>query len=52
MSSNPLGPVKTDKVHRRAHMARLSLTLEEEAALDQQGHTARTLWNLLHEWYT
>jgi putative transposase len=20
--------------------------------LDRQGHTARALWNLLHEWYT
>jgi len=36
----------------RAKRARLYLTPDEQAALDRQGHTARALWNLLHEWYT
>jgi putative transposase len=39
-------------VQRRVHTARLypmSLGLE---LLEQQGHGARALWNLLHEWYT
>src|SRR5262245_60982065 len=52
MSSKQLAPVKTDMVRRRTYVARLSLTPKEEAALNQQGHTARALWNLLHEWYT
>jgi putative transposase len=44
--------VSSDRVRRRAHRARLRPTAEQAAVLDQQGHTARALWNLLHEWYT
>jgi putative transposase len=36
----------------RAHVARIYPTPEQTAVLDSQGHTARALWNLLHEWYT
>ena len=36
----------------RARTARLYLGAAEEAMLDKQAHTARALWNLLHEWYT
>ncbi len=39
-------------MRHHAHRARLYLTPQEERVLDQQGHTARALWNLLHEWHT
>ena len=34
------------------HVRRLALTPGQEAALDEQGHAARALWNLLHDWWT
>jgi putative transposase len=37
--------------HRRTHRARLYPIAVQTASLDGQGHTARALWNLLHEWY-
>lgn len=37
---------------RRGHKALLSLTPEQAWKLDNQGHAARTLWNLLHDWWT
>jgi putative transposase len=37
---------------RRTHKARLYPTSAQASALDGQGHAARALWNLLHEWYT
>ncbi|MBB4943760.1 putative transposase [Streptosporangium album] len=36
----------------RAHVARLELSTAQVAVLDGQAHTARTLWNLLHEYFT
>nr|WP_225312070.1 RNA-guided endonuclease TnpB family protein [Microbispora cellulosiformans] len=36
----------------RAHVARLDLTAAHMAVLDGQAHTARALWNLLHEYCT
>src|SRR6266511_6020460 len=36
----------------RARTARLYLGGAEDAMLERQAHTARALWNLLHEWYT
>ncbi|WP_405089228.1 hypothetical protein [Microbispora sp. NBC_01389] len=33
----------------RAHVARLDLSTAQVAVLDGQAHTARALWNLLHE---
>jgi putative transposase len=36
----------------RAHVARIYPTPGQRVVLDRQGHTARALWNLLHEWYT
>jgi putative transposase len=39
-------------IRRRAHIARLYPTAAQAEALDRQGHTARAMWNLLHEWYT
>ncbi|WP_405088385.1 RNA-guided endonuclease InsQ/TnpB family protein [Microbispora sp. NBC_01389] len=36
----------------RAHVARLDLTAAQVAVLDGQAHTARALWNLLHEYCT
>lgn len=34
------------------YVRRLSLTHAQAAALDDQGHAARTMWNLLHAWWT
>jgi putative transposase len=36
----------------RTHAARLYLAAAQAEALDEQGHTARALWNLIHEWRT
>ncbi|WP_329429095.1 transposase [Streptosporangium sp. NBC_01495] len=36
----------------RAHVARLEVSAAQEAVLDGQAHTARALWNLLHEYFT
>jgi putative transposase len=36
----------------RAHLARLDLSRAQAVVLDGQAHTARTLWNLLHEYFT
>ncbi|MFJ2033638.1 RNA-guided endonuclease InsQ/TnpB family protein [Streptosporangium sp. NPDC087985] len=36
----------------RAHVARLDLGAAQVAVLDAQAHTARALWNLLHEYVT
>ena len=36
----------------RAHVARLDLNAAQVAVLDAQAHTARALWNLLHEYCT
>jgi putative transposase len=36
----------------RAHVARLELSTAQVAVLDGQAHTARALWNLLHEYFT
>ncbi|MFU8850227.1 RNA-guided endonuclease InsQ/TnpB family protein [Micromonospora sp. SL1-18] len=35
----------------RGYVRRLILTPGQVAALDVQGHAARALWNLLHEWW-
>lgn len=35
----------------RAHVARLYPTPAQVQKFDRQGHTARALWNLLHEWH-
>ncbi|MDT0450893.1 RNA-guided endonuclease InsQ/TnpB family protein [Streptomyces hesseae] len=39
-------------VVRRMVKLRLYPTSEQELRLEGQGHAARALWNLLHEWYT
>ncbi|MEU9831892.1 transposase [Streptosporangium sp. NPDC048047] len=36
----------------RAHVARLDLSTDQTAVLDDQAHAARALWNLLHEYFT
>lgn len=36
----------------RAHVARLDISAAQAARLDGQAHTARALWNLLHEYFT
>ncbi|MET8971676.1 RNA-guided endonuclease InsQ/TnpB family protein [Streptomyces hydrogenans] len=36
----------------RGHKARLRLTPAQAAVAEAQGHAARALWNLLHEWWT
>ncbi|MGV9374606.1 RNA-guided endonuclease InsQ/TnpB family protein [Nonomuraea sp. NPDC003707] len=42
-----------EKVKRaRAHVARLDLSTAQGAVLDGQAHTARALWNLLHDYFT
>jgi putative transposase len=38
--------------HRRSRKARLYPFPVQAAALECQGHVARALWNLVHEWYT
>jgi putative transposase len=44
--------MQTVATRHRAHAARIYPTRVQATALDRQGHTARALWNLLHEWYT
>jgi putative transposase len=39
-------------VRHRTYVARLYPTASQVEALNEQGHTARALWNLLHEWHT
>src|SRR6266536_1725139 len=39
-------------VRRRGHTARIYPHPAQASQLEEQGHTARALWNLLHEWYT
>jgi putative transposase len=34
------------------HRARLTLTSAQIRLMDDQAHAARTLWNLLHDWWT
>ncbi|WP_426365063.1 RNA-guided endonuclease InsQ/TnpB family protein [Streptomyces sp. E-08] len=36
----------------RGHKARLCLTPSQAAAAEGQGHAARALWNLVHDWWT
>jgi putative transposase len=45
--------VETDgtQAQHRAHTARLYPSPAQLQKLDRQGHTARALWNLLHEWH-
>ncbi|MEV4530900.1 transposase [Streptosporangium sp. NPDC049304] len=39
--------------HRQfGHRARLVLTAAQVRLIDDQAHAARTMWNLLHEWWT
>jgi IS605 OrfB family transposase len=40
------------QARHRAHVARLYPTPAQLQKLDRQGHTARALWNLLHEWHS
>ncbi|MEU5994539.1 transposase [Spirillospora sp. NPDC047418] len=44
---------KPEKLVKRrvGHRARLVLTPTQVAMLDGQGHAARALWNLLHDWW-
>jgi putative transposase len=42
----------TSGLRHRSHVARLYLTCGQVQALENQAHTARALWNLLHEWST
>ncbi len=37
---------------RRGYSRRLTPTSGQAEALERQGHAARALWNLLHEWWT
>jgi putative transposase len=37
---------------QRGHKARLCLLPDQELSVDNQGHAARALWNLLHDWWT
>jgi putative transposase len=51
-SRGSLSPPPPGAVRRRAHVARLYPNPLRAELLDRQGHSARALWNLLHEWYT
>jgi putative transposase len=44
--------IQADVQWHRTHIDRLYPTQLQESILDRQGHVARALWNLLHEWYT
>jgi putative transposase len=46
------GLTPTVTVRHRTHVARIYPTTAQRSVLDSQGHTARAIWNLLHEWYT
>jgi putative transposase len=46
------GPTPAVVARYRTHAARIYPTPAQRVVLDRQGHTARALWNLLHEWYT
>lgn len=37
---------------QRGHKARLCLTPAQMLAAEEQGHAARTMWNLVHDWWT
>lgn len=37
---------------QRGHKARLYLTQAQASAAEEQGHAARALWNLVHDWWT
>ncbi|MEU5640309.1 RNA-guided endonuclease InsQ/TnpB family protein [Streptomyces milbemycinicus] len=37
---------------QRGHKARLFLTPAQALAAEGQGHAARTMWNLVHDWWT
>jgi putative transposase len=37
---------------RAGHRARLAVSPAQAARLDEQAHAARTLWNLLHDWWS
>ncbi|GHG30978.1 RNA-guided endonuclease InsQ/TnpB family protein [Streptomyces zaomyceticus] len=37
---------------RRGHRARLRLTPAQALGAEDQGHAARALWNLVHDWWT
>ncbi|MFH9722276.1 RNA-guided endonuclease InsQ/TnpB family protein [Streptomyces sp. NPDC017254] len=37
---------------QRGHRARLCLTPAQALAAEEQGHAARALWNLVHDWWT
>src|SRR5512132_4152796 len=43
---------RTPGSRHRAYVVRLYPTAQQADRMDAQGHTARALWNLLHEWYT
>jgi putative transposase len=45
------GPATAGVTRYRTHVARIYPTPAQKVVLDRQGHTARALWNLLHEWY-
>ena len=48
----PCSSALTRSIRNSAHVARLFPTDMQSAQLETQGHTARAVWNLLHEWYT
>ena len=48
----PCGSALMKPMRNSAHVARLYPTDTQSAQLETQGHTARAVWNLLHEWYT
>jgi putative transposase len=45
----------TERVQEKrqfGHRAQLALTPAQVRLVDAQAHTARTMWNLLHDWWT
>ncbi|NGO69565.1 RNA-guided endonuclease InsQ/TnpB family protein [Streptomyces boncukensis] len=37
---------------QRGHKAKVYFTPSQEQAAEDQGHAARTMWNLVHDWWT
>jgi putative transposase len=45
-------PMPAVTTRHRTHVARIYPTTAQRSVLENQGHTALALWNLLHEWDT
>ena len=42
---------QSGELRRRTHVTRLYPSTAQSTLLDGQGHAARLLWNLIHDWW-